>query len=74
MLGSVRKRKLSQIYNNRMLLYWRNEQAHRPGRFIVMSNTLPSSVQKYFWGDNLEELSWSKHKNYISNLTWKGWF
>ena len=29
-------------------------------------NDLPQSVLKYFWGDKLEELSWEKHKNYIS--------
>ena len=30
-----------------------------------MSN-LPKNVKKYFWGDDLEELDWDKHKNYIS--------
>ncbi len=30
-----------------------------------MSNVLPSQIKRYFWGDNLSELSWSKHKKYI---------
>ncbi|MEK7497952.1 MAG: hypothetical protein AAB656_03465 [Patescibacteria group bacterium] len=32
---------------------------------------LPQSVLKYFWGDKLEELSWEKHKNYISKTLLK---
>ena len=30
-----------------------------------MSSSLPSQVSKYFWGDNLNELEWSKHKKYV---------
>jgi hypothetical protein len=26
---------------------------------------LPVEAQKYFWGDDLSDLSWEKHKNYI---------
>jgi hypothetical protein len=31
-----------------------------------MPNSLPSSVTKYFWGDDLQELNWPVHKKYIS--------
>lgn len=31
-----------------------------------MSTALPASAQKLFWGDNLDELSWSKHQTYIT--------
>lgn len=27
---------------------------------------LPSYVTKYFWGDDLKELSWKKHKKYVT--------
>jgi len=27
--------------------------------------TLPDYVTKYFWGDDLSELSWEKHQKYI---------
>lgn len=27
---------------------------------------LPNSVKKYFWGDDLNELNWENHKDYIS--------
>lgn len=27
--------------------------------------TLPDYVAKYFWGDDLDELSWEKHRKYI---------
>jgi hypothetical protein len=30
-----------------------------------VNDTLPSQIKKYFWGDNLEELTWSKHQKYI---------
>jgi hypothetical protein len=30
-----------------------------------MSQALPQVAKKYFWGDNLSELSWTKHKKYI---------
>jgi hypothetical protein len=30
-----------------------------------MPTLLPSQVQQYFWGDDLHELSWQKHKKYI---------
>ncbi len=29
---------------------------------------LPSFVTKYFWGDNLDELSWDKHQKYIVRI------
>nr|MBI5455945.1 hypothetical protein [Candidatus Levybacteria bacterium] len=29
-------------------------------------NNLPNSVLKYFWGDNLKDLNWDKHKEYIA--------
>jgi hypothetical protein len=28
--------------------------------------TIPDYVTKYFWGDNLAELSWEKHQKYIT--------
>ena len=28
--------------------------------------TLPDYVTKYFWGDDLSELSWEKHQKYIA--------
>jgi len=31
-----------------------------------MQNTLPKKLHKYFWGDNLSELSWQKHSKYIT--------
>ena len=30
------------------------------------SHTLPKSVLKYFWGDDLKDLSWAKHQDYIT--------
>ena len=30
-----------------------------------MSKTLPRVLHKYFWGDNLTELTWPVHKKYI---------
>ena len=30
-----------------------------------MNDKLPGQIKKYFWGDNLEELTWTKHKKYI---------
>lgn len=33
-----------------------------------MSNQLPSDVSRYFWGDNMEELSWPRHKKYIVQM------
>jgi hypothetical protein len=30
-----------------------------------MSQSIPTTVEKYFWGDDLTELSWQKHKKYI---------
>ena len=30
-----------------------------------MSQLLPNQAKKYFWGDNLDELSWQEHKKYI---------
>lgn len=31
-----------------------------------MRSFLPKLVSKYFWGDNLSELSWDQHSQYIS--------
>lgn len=28
-------------------------------------NSLPKNILKLFWGDNLKELDWKKHKSYI---------
>lgn len=28
--------------------------------------TLPDYVTKYFWGDDLSELSWEKHQRYVT--------
>jgi hypothetical protein len=30
-----------------------------------MNHKLPTFITKFFWGDNLNELSWRKHKKYI---------
>lgn len=30
-----------------------------------MSQSIPNQAKKYFWGDNLDDLSWPKHKRYI---------
>jgi len=30
-----------------------------------MNNSLPKSVERYFWGDDLSELNWIDHKKYI---------
>jgi len=30
-----------------------------------MNDQIPPQVTKYFWGDNLDELSWKKHRKYI---------
>lgn len=30
-----------------------------------MSQLLPDQAKKYFWGDNLDEFEWPKHKKYI---------
>ena len=27
---------------------------------------IPDHVKKYFWGDDLEDLSWDRHKAYIT--------
>ena len=27
---------------------------------------MPKTILNYFWGDDLEELSWEKHKDYIT--------
>lgn len=29
-------------------------------------NKLPKQITKYFWGDNLKELNWKDHKDYIT--------
>lgn len=31
-----------------------------------MKSSLPKFVTKYFWGDDLSELSWEKHRKYIT--------
>jgi len=31
-----------------------------------MSNPLPNHITKYFWGDDLSQLSWNKHQKYIT--------
>lgn len=31
-----------------------------------MYQKLPEDAKKYFWGDNLKELVWPKHKKYIT--------
>lgn len=33
---------------------------------IVMASILPTVVKRYFWGDDLTQLSWSKHQKYIT--------
>jgi hypothetical protein len=30
-----------------------------------MKINLPTSLKKYFWGDNLNDLKWPDHKKYI---------
>ncbi len=30
-----------------------------------MSKTLPQQAKKYFWGDDLSQLRWPDHKQYI---------
>lgn len=30
-----------------------------------MNTSIPKSIVKFFWGDNLEELSWQKNQKYI---------
>lgn len=30
-----------------------------------MISDLPTQAEKYFWGDNLAELNWPQHKQYI---------
>lgn len=30
-----------------------------------MSQALPNQIKRYFWGDDLDELSWQKHRKYI---------
>lgn len=37
--------------------------------FLFLYNTdmtIPSFVQKYFWGDDLSNLNWRDHKKYIT--------
>lgn len=31
----------------------------------MLNQTLPTYVSKYFWGDNLSELSFEKNKKYV---------
>ena len=30
-----------------------------------MVNSIPRQVKKYFWGDDLDQLNWTDHKQYI---------
>ena len=30
-----------------------------------MNKQIPTQVQLFFWGDNLDELNWPEHKKYI---------
>jgi hypothetical protein len=30
-----------------------------------MANTIPTQVKKFFWGDDLSQLSWQSHRQYI---------
>jgi hypothetical protein len=32
----------------------------------LMQQSLPKNLEKYFWGDNLEELNWHDHQKYIT--------
>lgn len=31
-----------------------------------MIKTLPTTAKKYFWGDDLKQLSWAKHSQYVT--------
>lgn len=31
-----------------------------------MKNSLPKTLNKFFWGDNLDELNWQDHRKYIT--------
>ena len=31
-----------------------------------MKTSLPKTLNKYFWGDNLDELNWQDHQKYIT--------
>jgi len=31
-----------------------------------MHTTINAQVEKYFWGDDLDDLSWEKHSKYIT--------
>lgn len=31
-----------------------------------MPTTLPQTIAKYFWGDNLDDLNWVQHSKYIT--------
>lgn len=31
-----------------------------------MSGTIPAQVKKYFWGDDLAQLNWQDHQQYIT--------
>ena len=33
-----------------------------------MNSSIPTQVQKYFWGDDLSELSLKKNKKYIAQI------
>jgi len=32
----------------------------------MINRDLPASVRRYFWGDDLAQLSWDKHQKYIT--------
>jgi len=42
------------------------QELSRWGKIEVMA-VLPKFITKYFWGDDLTELSMAKHKRYIAN-------
>ncbi len=31
----------------------------------MYNRNLPDFVKKYFWGDNIDQLNWQDHRNYI---------
>jgi len=35
-------------------------------RYNIGMKNLPASVLKFFWGDDLSDLSWEKHRDYIA--------
>ena len=33
--------------------------------YAYMLQSIPDTAKKYFWGDDLSDLSWTKHQRYI---------